>query len=157
MNVVILAGGLGTRISEYTQEIPKPMIPIGGTPIIEHIMQHYAKFNHKDFYLALGYKSTVVKQYFKDYHIHNSDFKINLKTGKLESLNSKNIDLNINLIDTGLHTMTGGRVKRLKDYLKKEPFLLTYGDGLANVNIDELLDFHKNHKKMVTWNNFKLK
>lgn len=150
MNVVILAGGLGTRISEYTQEIPKPMIPIGGTPIIEHIMQHYAKFNHKDFYLALGYKSTVVKQYFKDYHIHNSDFKINLKTGKLESLNSKNIDLNINLIDTGLHTMTGGRVKRLKDYLKKEPFLLTYGDGLANVNIDELLDFHKNHKKMVT-------
>ena len=128
MKVVILAGGFGTRLSEYTDSIPKPMVPIGGKPIIEHIMNIYGSYGHKEFYIALGYKGEIIKEYFKNF---NNDWKINL-------------------VDTGADTYTGGRLKRLEKYLSKETFLLTYGDGLSDININELIDFHKNHKKIVT-------
>jgi len=128
MKVVILAGGFGTRISEYTKFIPKPMIKIKGTPILIHIMKHYAKFGFNEFYIALGYKGNVIKDYFRNN-------KFNWK---------------INLINTGINTMTGGRLKKLKKYLKKEDFFLTYGDGLSNINIIKLLKFHKKNKKLVT-------
>ena len=128
MNVVILAGGLGTRLSEYTKTIPKPMINISGKPMIYHIMKHYSKYGYKNFYVALGYKGDVIKKYFK-----------------------KNLfGWNVNLIDTGEKTMTGGRLKRLEKYLKDEKFFLTYGDGLSNVNLRELLKFHNKKKKLVT-------
>jgi glucose-1-phosphate cytidylyltransferase len=128
MKIVILAGGLGTRISEYTKIIPKPMIKVNKKPIIYYIMKHYANYGFKDFYIALGYKGHIIKKYFK----------------------KKNFGWNINLIDTGQKTMTGGRLKRLKRYLGNEPFMLTYGDGLSNVNIKKLLNFHKKNKKLVT-------
>ena len=128
MKVVILAGGFGTRLSEYTDTIPKPMVPIGNLPMVHHIINIYAKYGHKDFYIALGYKGDVIKKYF----------------------NKKVEDLNINLIDTGSETLTGGRVKRLEKYLNKEKFLLTYGDGLSNININDLISFHNSHKKIVT-------
>lgn len=128
MKVVILAGGFGTRISEYTKSIPKPMIKIKGMPILVHIMKHYAKFGFNNFYIALGYKGNVIKNYFK----------------------KKKFKWNINLINTGKNTMTGGRLRKLKKYLMGESFFLTYGDGLSNVNIKKLLEFHKNNKKLVT-------
>ena len=128
MKVVILAGGLGTRISEYTKFIPKPMIKIAGLPILVHIMNHYSKFGFNEFYIAVGYKGNVIKNYFKN----------------------KKFSWKINLVDTGKKTMTGGRLKRLKKYLKGESFFLTYGDGLSDVNIEKLLEFHKKNKKLVT-------
>ena len=128
MKIVILAGGLGTRISEYTKIIPKPMIKVNKRPLIYYIMKHYANYGFKDFYIALGYKGHIIKKYFE----------------------KKNFGWNINLIDTGQKTMTGGRLKRLKRYLGNEPFMLTYGDGLSNVNIKKLLNFHKKNKKLVT-------
>ena len=128
MKVVILAGGFGTRISEYTKSIPKPMIKIRGIPILVHIMKHYAKFGFNDFYIALGYKGNVIKNYFK----------------------KKKFDWNVNLIDTGKNTMTGGRLKRLKKYLKGQSFFLTYGDGISDINVKKLLKFHKKNKKLVT-------
>ena len=150
MKTIILAGGFGTRISEYTHLIPKPMIPIGGIPIIVHLMKIYAKYNFKDFGIALGYKSDIIKDYFINYHHIKSDFKINLKTGVIETLSKASEDWNVTLNDTGLHTMTGGRVKRMREYINGEPFFLTYGDGLCDVNIKELLSFHKQSKKLVT-------
>lgn len=128
MKVVILAGGFGTRIAEYTKTIPKPMINIGNKPIIYHIMKHYSKYGFKNFYIALGYKGHVIRKYFS----------------------KKFFDWNVNLIETGKNTMTGGRLKRLKKILSKERFMLTYGDGLSNVNINKLLDLHKKNKKTVT-------
>ena len=128
MKVVILAGGFGTRLSEYTDSMPKPMVPVGGIPIIEHIMRIYANHGHKEFYVALGYKGEVIKEHFK----------------KLKN------DWDIKLIDTGADTYTGGRLKRLEKYLSKETFLLTYGDGVSNININKLIEFHKNHKKIIT-------
>jgi len=128
MKVVILAGGLGTRISEYTKTIPKPMIPVGGKPIIFHIMKFYAKHGFKDFYIALGYKGKVIRKFF----------------------NKKFYDWKINLVETGNDTMTGGRLKRLKKILGNETFMMTYGDGLSNVNLKKLLQFHKKNKKLVT-------
>ncbi len=128
MKVVILAGGFGTRLSEYTDSIPKPMVPIGGKPIIEHIMGIYANYGHKDFYIALGYKGEIIKKYF-------------------ENFKKK---WNINLIDTGSDTLTGGRLKRLNRYLKDDDFLLTYGDGISNIDINKLIKFHKDHGKLVT-------
>ena len=128
MKVVLLAGGFGTRLSEYTKIIPKPMIEIGGKPMILHIMKFYAKYGFKDFYIALGYRGEIVKKYF----------------------NKKFFDWNINLIETGKNTMTGGRLKRLKKYIGKETFMMTYGDGLSNVNLKKLLKFHKKNKKLVT-------
>jgi glucose-1-phosphate cytidylyltransferase len=150
MKVIILAGGLGTRISEYTQDIPKPMVPIGDTPIIHHIMKRYASFGHKDFYLALGYKAHIIKQYFSTYHLNQSDFSVNLSDGKIENYAGAKLDWKVNLVNTGLHTMTGGRLKRLKSHIGDKTFMLTYGDGLANVDLNALLQFHKSHGKMVT-------
>jgi glucose-1-phosphate cytidylyltransferase len=150
VKIIILAGGFGTRLSEYTESIPKPMVTIGGKPILWYIMNNYAHFGHDDFYLALGYKADVVKEYFLNYYALNSDFKINLKSGKIQSHQASKVNWDVTLVDTGLDSMTGGRVKRLKKYIGNETFMLTYGDGLANVNIEELLNFHKKHGKMVT-------
>ncbi len=150
MKVIILAGGFGTRISEYTDVIPKPMIQIGGRPILWHIMNSYAHFGHKDFYVALGYKSEVIKDYFLNYSSLNSDFSVNLKTGVITSHNSDAEDWNITLVDTGSNSMTGGRVKRMKSFIGDETFMLTYGDGVSDIDIDELLKFHTNHGKMVS-------
>ena len=128
MKVVILAGGFGTRLSEYTKTIPKPMIKVKGKPLIYYIMKTYAKYGFKDFYIALGYKGYEIKNFFK----------------------KNSFNWNINLIDTGRKTMTGGRLKRLTKHLKNETFMMTYGDGLSNVNIKKLINFHKKNKKMVT-------
>jgi glucose-1-phosphate cytidylyltransferase len=150
MKVIILAGGFGTRISEYTDVIPKPMVPIGGKPILWHIMNTFGNYNHKDFYLALGYKAEIIKDYFLNYRSLNEDFSIDLSDGNIISHENYSKDWKVTLVDTGDNTMTGGRVKRLKDYVGKDSCLITYGDGLANVNLDELLAFHNNHGKMVT-------
>jgi len=129
MKVIILAGGLGTRLSEYTKTIPKPMVSVGGKPLILHIMTLYAKYGFKDFYLAVGYKGHIIKKYFK---------------------NKKFFDWKINTIDTGAKTMTGGRIKRLKKFIGNETFMMTYGDGLSTVNLKKLLAFHKKNKKIAT-------
>ena len=150
MKVIILSGGFGTRISEYTSVIPKPMIRIGGKPIIEHIMEIYSKHGHKDFYLALGYKSEIIKEYFYNYEIFNSDFKINLNNGKVTSYDQTKKDWNIHLINTGINTLTGGRLKRLKNYINNDTFLLTYGDAVTDLDINKVIKFHKEHGKMIT-------
>jgi len=150
MKVIILAGGFGTRLSEYTDIMPKPMLPIGGKPILWHIMQTYAKFGHKDFYLALGYKAEVIKDYFLNYRALNADFTIDLATGEFTSRQVDYIDWKVTLVNTGESTMTGGRVKRMKEFIGNETFMLTYGDGVSDINLDQLLDFHRHHGKMVT-------
>ena len=128
MKVVLLAGGFGTRLSEYTETIPKPMVHVGGKPMLLHIMKLYAKYGYKDFYIALGYKGEVIRKFFK----------------------KKFYDWNINLIDTGKNTMTGGRLKRLQKYIGKETFMMSYGDGLSDINLKKLLNFHKKNKKIAT-------
>ncbi|MFL2601058.1 MAG: glucose-1-phosphate cytidylyltransferase [Flavobacteriaceae bacterium] len=150
MKVVLLAGGLGTRLAEYTSVIPKPMVPIGGRPILWHIMNTYSKYGHKEFYLALGHKSEVIKEYFLNYYDLNSDFTVDLKTGKTKHHQKNFLDWKVTLVNTGKVTMTGGRVKRLKEFIGDDPFFLTYGDGVSDIDIDELLKFHKEHNKMVT-------
>ena len=150
MKVVILAGGLGTRLSEYTEAIPKPMVRIGNKPMLWHIMQRYAKFGHNDFLVALGYKSEVIKEYFLNYKILNSDFTIDLKNGSILAMNSDPVDWKVSLIETGTNTMTGGRVRRLRNNIGNETFLMTYGDGISDIDIDELIAFHKSHGKLVT-------
>jgi len=150
MKVVILAGGYGTRLAEFTDVIPKPMVPIGGKPIIWHIMNHYAKFGHTDFVIALGYKSEVIKNYFLEFNSVNSDFKVNLESGKIEWLDVQAPNWNVTLVDTGEETLTGTRLKMLAPYLGKESFMLTYGDGLSDVPIDKLIEFHQSHGKSVT-------
>ncbi len=150
MKVIILVGGFGTRLSEYTETIPKPMVTVGGRPILWHIMKIYAHFNHKDFYLALGYKSEVIKEYFLNYRSLNSDFKVDLATGEVFPIQTDNHDWKVTLVDTGLESLTGGRVKRLQQFIGNESFMLTYGDGVADIDLDALLKFHKRHGKMVT-------
>ena len=150
MKVVILAGGFGIRLSEYTESIPKPMVNIGGKPILWHIMNTYAKFEYKDFYLALGYKAEVVKRYFLNYSTLNSDFTVDLSNGDIVAHQQDKVDWKVTLVDTGLNSMTGGRVKRMQDHIGDESFLLTYGDGVADVDLDALVKFHKGHGKMVT-------
>lgn len=150
MKVIILAGGFGTRLSEYTEAIPKPMVTIGGRPILWHIMRTYAHFGHKDFYLALGYRAEVIKEYFLHYRSLNDDFTVNLASGEVEPHKVDSIDWRITLVQTGLSSMTGGRVKRLEPHIGNETFMLTYGDGVSNINIDRLLEFHRSHGKMVT-------
>lgn len=150
MKVLLLAGGLGTRMAEYTESIPKPMVTIGGKPMLWHIMQRYAQFGHKEFVIALGYKAHIVKEYFINYPVLNSDFSVNLATGEVNTFQTNSFDWTVSLIDTGLNTMTGGRVKRLKEYVNNETCLLTYGDGISDINIDELIKFHQSHGKMVT-------
>lgn len=150
MKTIILAGGFGTRLSEYTESIPKPMVTVGGRPILWHIMRSYAHFGHKDFYLALGYKAEVVKEYFLHYRSLNADFTVDLGTGAVVPHQTEETDWRVTLVDTGLESMTGGRVKRLQSFIGNEPFMLTYGDGVADVDIDALVRFHKSHGKMVT-------
>lgn len=150
MKVVILAGGYGTRLSEYTNLVPKPMVTIGGKPIIWHIMKTYAHYGHKDFYIALGYKSEVIKDYFLNYHSLNSDFAVNLASGKVKPYKVNDLDWQVTLSNTGISTMTGGRVKRMQQLIGNERFMLTYGDGVADIDIDDLFAFHKSHGKMVT-------
>lgn len=150
MKVIILAGGFGTRLSEYTGSIPKPMVTVGGKPILWHIMNTYAKFEHKDFYVALGYKAEVIKEYFLNYRTLNSDFAVNLSDGSIVAHQQDAVDWEVTLVDTGLNSMTGGRVKRMQGYINDETFLLTYGDGVANIDLDALVEFHKSHGKMVT-------
>jgi len=150
MKVIILAGGFGTRLAEYTESIPKPMVKIGGRPIISHIMQHYAAYGHRDFYLALGYKAQVIKEYFLNYVALNADFTVDLKSGVVKPHQPDEVDWQVTLVDTGLETMTGGRVKRMKHFIGNETFLLTYGDGLANVDLDALITFHRKHGKLVS-------
>ena len=150
MKVIILAGGFGTRLSEHTEVIPKPMVTVGGRPILWHIMKTYAHFGHKDFHLALGYKAEVIKEYFLNYRSLNADFTVNLSSGVVEPLEVEDIDWRVTLVDTGPESMTGGRVKRMQSYIDNETFMLTYGDGVADIDIDALLKFHKSHGKMVT-------
>ena len=151
MKAVILCGGFGTRLGEATQLRPKPMVEIGGKPILWHIMKIFEKHNIKDFQLALGYKSHFIKDYFIKYNSLNNDFTVNLKNGKIKFTNEINENWNINLIDTGLGTMTGGRLLRLKEILKnEETFMLTYGDGVSNIDLSKLLQFHKSHGKIAT-------
>lgn len=150
MKVVILAGGLGSRLSEYTEMLPKPMVKVGDRPILWHIMKTYAAFGHKDFYLALGYKAEVVKEYFLNYRSLNADFTIDLGSGSITSHKADEVDWRVTLVDTGLNSMTGGRVRRMRDLIGSERFLLTYGDGVADINLDELIRFHQSHGRMVT-------
>jgi glucose-1-phosphate cytidylyltransferase len=150
MKVVILAGGFGTRLSEYTESIPKPMVSIGNRPILWHIMKNYAKYDHNDFYLALGYKSEIIKNYFLNYRKMSADCTVDLQTGEVKECKYEDVNWKVSLVDTGLESMTGGRVKRMKDFIGNETFMLTYGDGVSNVDIKALLEFHKSHGKMVT-------
>jgi len=150
VKVIILAGGFGTRLSEYTDSIPKPMVTIGSRPILWHIMRSYAHFGHKDFYLALGYKAEVVKEYFLHYRSLNADFTVDLSSGVIESHQTDETDWRVTLVHTGVESMTGGRVKRMQSFVGNEPFMLTYGDGVADVDMNALLKFHRSHGKMVT-------
>lgn len=150
MKVVILAGGYGTRLSEETEIKPKPMVEIGGFPIVWHIMKLYSFYGFNDFLLCLGYKGYVIKEYFVNYVIHNSDLYIDISNNKIEILNANNDNWKVTLVDTGLDTMTGGRILRVKDYLGGGTFMLTYGDGLSDLNLSKLLEFHKEQRRTVT-------
>lgn len=150
MKTVILAGGLGTRLSEETAIKPKPMVEIGGKPILWHIMNIYGHHGFKDFVIALGYKGEVIKEYFLDYYHHQSDLTIDLKTGIVTTANNVVRDWVVHLVDTGMNSMTGGRLHRLRDHLTKETFMLTYGDGVCSVDIAKLVAFHKSHGKIAT-------
>ena len=150
MKVILLAGGFGTRLSEYTDMIPKPMIPIGGRPILWHIMHSYASFDHKDFFVALGYKADVIKSFFLNYRSLNSDFSIDLASGSVTPHQLDVVDWRVTLVDTGDQSMTGGRVKRMQNFIGNETCMLTYGDGVADIDLDALLAFHRSHGKLVT-------
>jgi glucose-1-phosphate cytidylyltransferase len=150
MKVIILAGGFGTRISEYTDTIPKPMVTIGGKPILWHIMSRYAHFGHDDFYIALGYKAEVIKDYFLHYRTINSGFTVDLGSGEVTPHKLNLVNWKVTMIDTGLNSMTGGRVKRMQSFIGNETCLLTYGDGVADIDINKLLAFHRSHGKMIT-------
>jgi len=150
MKVIILAGGFGTRLAEHTETIPKPMVLIGDKPILWHIMKTYASFNYSEFYIALGYKAEVIKDYFLNYRSLNADFTIDLEIGKFSTHKKNVVNWQVTLVDTGLNSMTGGRVKKMQNFIGNETFLLTYGDGVADIDIEALVSFHKNHGKMVT-------
>jgi len=150
MKTVILAGGFGTRISELTDNIPKPMIEIGGKPLLWHIMNIYASYGYKEFVIALGYKSEVIKEYFLNFYALNSDFRVDLGTGETTIYSKSNSDWIVHLVDTGLNTQTGGRMKKVQPYIGNEPFMLTYGDGVSDINISQLVEFHKKQKTLAT-------
>jgi glucose-1-phosphate cytidylyltransferase len=150
VKTVILAGGLGTRLSEETESIPKPMVAIGAAPILWHIMKIYAAHDFSEFVLALGYKSEVIKNYFLNYHHLSGDFSINLGTGHIDRHDGDRDDWIVHMVDTGLETMTGGRLKRLAPWLEDETFLMTYGDGVADIDIKQLVAFHRSHRKLAT-------
>lgn len=150
MKVVIFAGGLGTRISEETDTRPKPMVEVGGRPIIWHIMKMYSSYGFNDFIVCLGYKGYVIKEYFMHYYMHNSDITIELKNNKVDVHFSTAEAFRVTLVDTGLSTKTAGRLKRIQKYIGDEDFMLTYGDGVSDVDLNQLLDFHRSHDKIAT-------
>lgn len=151
MKVVILAGGLGTRLAEETEVRPKPMVEIGGRPILWHIMKIYASQGFNEFFVALGYKGEIIKRYFLDYYSLCGNMTVNLASGRAEISDNEQLeDWTVNLIDTGQESMTGGRIKRLQPFLKDETFMVTYGDGVANVDLNELIKFHRSHGKTAT-------
>jgi glucose-1-phosphate cytidylyltransferase len=150
MRVLLLAGGYGTRLSEETEIRPKPMVEIGGKPILWHIMKLYSHYGFNDFVVLLGYKGYYIKEYFANYFIHQSDVTIDIQTGKMEVHNNSSEPWKVTLLDTGLDSMTGGRIKRAQSFVGDEPFMVTYGDGVADVDISELVEFHKSHGKAMT-------
>jgi glucose-1-phosphate cytidylyltransferase len=150
MKVVVLAGGLGTRLAEETEIKPKPMVEIGGRPILWHIMKHYAHFDFKEFFIALGYRGEVIKRFFIDYCSLSGSITIDLKRGQVESQDADCEDWVVHLRNTGQDTNTGGRVRRLKESIGNETFMLTYGDGVCDVNLQDLLRFHKSHGRVAT-------
>lgn len=150
MKAAILAGGYGTRLSEETTLRPKPMVEIGGKPILWHIMRHYSHFGINEFVILLGYKGYMLKEYFSNYYLHKSDVTIDTSTGEMKFHNGDAENWKVTLVDTGLDTMTGGRVLRAKEFLKNEPFMLTYGDGVSNVDLNALRSFHNDHGKVMT-------
>ena len=150
MKVLILAGGFGTRISEESHLRPKPMIEIGEMPILWHIMKYYSSYGYNDFIILAGYKQYVIKEYFANYFLHNSDVTFDLSNNQMEVHHNMNEPWRVTIVDTGLNTMTGGRIKRVQDYVGDEPFMLTYGDGVSNVDLDALVNFHHAHGKIAT-------
>ena len=152
MKVVLLAGGFGSRISEESQFKPKPMIEIGGMPILWHIMKEYAYYGHTEFIICAGYKQEYIKEWFANYFLHNSDVTFDYRNGKNEmTVHQTNMEpWKVTVVDTGYNTMTGGRIKRIQKYVGNEPFLLTYGDGVCDVEIDKVIEFHKSHGKLAT-------
>lgn len=150
MKAIILAGGLGTRLGEETKSVPKPMVEIGGKPILWHIMRHYASYGINEFVVALGYKAEVVKHYFLNFHAMNSDLSVDLATGRTTVHESEATPWKVHLVDTGLHTQTGGRIRRLRDWIDGDTFMLTYGDGVSDVDLHRLLAFHRQQGKLAT-------
>lgn len=150
MKVIILAGGLGSRLSEETTLKPKPMVEIGGKPILWHIMKIYSSYGFNEFIILCGYKGYMIKEYFAHYFLHTSDITINMKSNTTKHLSNHAEPWTVTLIDTGLNTMTGARIKKVKEYVGNEPFMLTYGDGVSDVNINELVKFHESHGKVIT-------
>lgn len=150
MKVVILAGGYGTRLGEETSVKPKPMVEVGGKPILWHIMKSYSFYGFNDFIICLGYKGFIIKEYFSNYFLHQSDVSFDLQKDSFEVLNNKSEPWKVTLIDTGNDTMTGGRIRRVKDYIDGDTFMLTYGDGVSDINIKELLAYHNSHEGFLT-------
>ena len=150
MKVAILAGGVGSRLSEETEIKPKPMVEVGGKPILWHIMKHYARYGFKDFVIALGYKGEYIKKYMVDYSTLSSDLTVDFRRALVSPHNGGHVDWRVDLVDTGQDTATGGRIKRLQKYIGNEPFMLTWGDGVSNVDLDDLLAFHRAHGKLAT-------
>ena len=150
MKVLLLAGGFGTRLSEETDARPKPMVEIGGKPILWHIMKIYSHYGFNDFVILLGYKGYYIKEFFANYFLHRSDITIDIASGKMEILNNTSEPWRVTLLDTGLNSMTGARIKKARRIVGDNAFMLTYGDGVANIKIDDLLKFHSSHKKIVT-------
>lgn len=150
MKVLILAGGFGSRLSEETDIRPKPMAEIGGKPILWHIMKHYSFYGFNEFVILLGYKGYYIKEYFANYFLHQSDVTIDLSNNHMQVHNNTSEPWKVTLLDTGLNTMTGGRIKRAKDFINNETFMLTYGDGVSDVNLNQVIDFHKKHGKAIT-------
>ena len=150
MKVLLLAGGLGTRLSEETEIRPKPMAEIGGRPILWHIMKGYAHYGFTEFVILLGYRGYYIKEYFANYFLHQSDVTIDLSTNEIKVHNNTSEPWKVTLLDTGLDTMTGGRIKRASEFIEDKPFLLTYGDGVSDINLENLVSFHKTHGKYIT-------
>lgn len=150
MKVAILAGGLGSRLSEETVVKPKPMVEIGGMPILWHVMKQYAAYGYTEFVIALGYKGEIIKDYFINYHNHNHSMTIDLKSGRVTTHTSPCEEWTVHLLDTGLETQTGGRIRRISEFIGQETFMLTYGDGVSNINLEQLVNFHKKKGKYAT-------